>query len=1430
MIGAPPLPPSDTVRSLDTRAASERIRGPIRLIAFCLLLGVLPFVTAPGNIIADTKLDLVINPAGFLCRALSLWDPQQFGQLQDQANGYLFPMGPFFLLGKLAALPPWVIQRLWIGALLVAAFLGTVRLAGRLGIGTPWTRIAAGLAYALSPAALSLLGEISSEWLPAAMLPWILLPLVTATRPADATRPPNATRPAEQPSGSGGRTGRRLGRAAAQSAVAVAMCGGINAAATVAVLVPAVIYLLTVPRPAPRWRLLAWWAPAVVLATAWWSVPLLLLSKYGVSILPYTESAAVTTSVTSLSDILRGTSNWVAYLTVNGQPWYLLGYRIATGVLPTLLTALAAGLGLAGLVSPGLPRQARRFLLCSVLAGLLIISAGHLSSLGNPLATPVDQLINGAASAFRNVRKFDPMIRLPIALGLAHLVAAAQPSWLPGSGSWPAARLRRIVGVAAALAIGLLALPGYQSGLANPGSFRQIPAYWRSAASWLNHRAGYQAVLIVPGAPFGQYLWGSPLDEVLQPLTSTDWAERDLSLIGSPGNERLLDSIDQQLAAGAGSAGLTGLLARMGVKYLVVRNDLDRSVLDGAWPARIHQALAGSPGIRPVAQFGRLPVGSFTPDDAVSNFDSPYPPVQIYQVARPEPVATVQPAAGALRVYGAPESLLTLAGTGLLGSRPVLLNRDDPGQPAAASVLTDSLRRRVRDFGELRTSFSPTLTAGQPAQTFEAADDYLEPGWARYQSVARYQGIANVTASSSASDIGAIPSQWASGLLPYSAVDGDRRTMWESGSWTGPIGQWIQLSFTSPRDPATIQVTFADQAGFGPPVTQVQVSTAAGRVTDPVRATGQPQPLRVPPGRSSWLRITVTRLAATLSAPVGAQVGIVEIAVPGVHASRSIAAPDLHASTDPAVVSLAKAQPQPSSCMLTSLRWVCSPWLATPTEEQYGLNAQFTEATATQASLRGAAILLSPALIQHDARFGRGHVSVSASSTYTSAPEDQAWAAFDGNPATSWVAGAHDAHPTLTIRWWHPRRLTQITIQRPRGAAGLLQVLLAGPRGQVRGGTVSRSGVVRFAPLRTNRLTIRFTPLTVPLQISGVTIPTVRPLRTLSLPFRLACGLGPLVELNGRAVPTRVVGTFADLLTGRPMQFTACRQVRLAAGSDQLTEPATDAFSIQNATLVRPVPALASPAAAPGPARIVSWTPVRRVLQVSAAARSYLVVNENYNPGWRATLHGRPLPALRLDGWKQGWLLPAGASGQVILTFLPNAIYRDSIVGGLAALAFIIVVAGWPVTWRRRRRGVAAGPVARPAAAGRPGPLGRLRRWRPGPRASAVTGTVAAGCLVGLAGCWLGGYPGVAVLLGCTGVFLAAASYRHTSPLWAGLGRPWLAGAALLAAAGFGAAGEQLRLAGHTGAVVTGLWDTVPQVICLVIVARLISALVLPEP
>jgi arabinofuranan 3-O-arabinosyltransferase len=1351
----------------------------IVLLACCLLLALLPFVTAPGNIIADSKLDLSVNPIGYLARAFSLWDPQQFGQLQNQANGYLFPMGPFFAFGRLAAVPAWITQRLWISAVLIAAFLGTERLAGRLGIGAPWTRAVAGLAYALSPMALTLIGEYSGEYLPQAVAPWIIIPLAGAA--LDDGR------------------GHRLWRAAARSAVAVALCSGINAACTAAALVPAVIFILTRPtRPAAlRWRLLAWWAPAVLLATLWWTIPLALLQKYGVSFLPYTESAAATTSATSLDHALLGTENWISYLVVDGQPWWTVGYRLANQALPTLLSGLVAGLGLTGLIRRRMPE--RRFLLCCLLAGLVIISSGHPSP-GDPLAGSVAALINGPAAAFRNLWKFDPLIRLPIALGLAQLLATAR-----------APRRRAVLIVAAGLGIGGLALPAYLSGVANAGSFAQIPSYWTAAASWLNSRAGHQAVLLVPGATFGQYVWGSPLDDVLQPLTTVDWAERDISTISTPGNERLLDAVDQQLAEGAGSAGLTRLIARMGVKYVVVRDDLDRTVLMGAWPARVNQALAESPGMTEVATFGPL-VGSAAPDDA-TNLDPPYPAVEIYQVAGAEPVATVQPAAGTLRVYGAPESMLTLADEGLLADRPVLLNDDGAGLPVAGTASTDSLRRTTRDFGELRSSYSPTMTATQPADTFWATGDYLEPGWSEYYSVARYTGIKDVTASSSASYPQTIPALWASGLLPYAAVDGDLRTKWESGDWTGPVGQWIREDFDAPLPLSRIRVAFVDNGAIGPPVSRVIVSTAAGQVTDAVQVTSQPQWLRVPAGRSGWLRITITGLAWQPVLALGAEAAISDIAVPGVQAGRTIVAPGVPGG-DPSVVVLAKAQPQPSGCMLGSLGWACDPTLATPTQEQYGFDHTFYERSPQRSTvpgltvpgltvpgltMSGSAVLVDPSLADRYARVGAGGATATASSTYTDDPQDQARSAFDGNQATSWIASGQDPRPTLTVGWRKARTIRRVTIERPPGTSALLPVLITGSGGQARGAMLSgASSVVTFAAMRTTSLTFAFSPVQAPLQITDVAIGGVPFLSTPSVPFRLRCGLGPLIELNGKTVPTRVSGTFAALLTGQPLRFTACSPVTLAAGANQVVEPSSDAFSVQDVVLDAAPVAPARPATA---AVIRSWTSSVRTLAVSAAASSYLVVNENFNAGWRAVIDGRQLRAVELDGWKQAWLLPAGTSGVVTLTYQPNRPYLAAVIGGLALLALIMLAAAWPDRWRFRLR--------------------RMRPRRMQPRRIRPPAVLVAGILLPATGFWLAGYPGALIVPAATALFVVAVRRAGRSPFWSGLSRPWLLACLMLAASVGAATGQHLLLAGSSGGLVTALDTEVPQVICLLIVARL---------
>jgi len=1422
MIDAPQRPAQPTPSALLQRlihACRTWLTAPAGrsrwLLLSCLALVALAFVSHPGQIISDTKLDLAINPAGFMARALQLWDPSQFGQLQDQAVGYIFPVGPLFLLAKAAAVPAWVAQRIWIALMLLAAFLGVVRLADRLGIGTPVTRIAAGFGYALAPNALGMLGTLSSEFLPIAMLPWILIPLVRVAAAGPVT------------STTGTRTSGRL-TAAAQSAVAVALCSGINAAATCAVLIPPVIFLVTAPRPVPRWRIMAWWAPAVLLATFWWTFPLLLQLKYGASVLPYTESAALTTPPTSLFNTLRGTENWITYLAVDGKPWEPVAYRISTGALPTILTALIAGGGLAGLTSRRLPH--RRFLLATLLAGILIIVAGYAGAFGSPFAGAVGNLINGPLAPFRNLRKFDPLIRLPIALGLAALPASVRIR-----------RPRLATSAAVAVAIGLLALPVYVSGLGMDGSFTRIPGYWLSAASWLNRHAGDQGILEEPGARFGQYTWGSPMDDVLQPFLTGNWASVQNSDLGSVGNMRLLEAIDRQISAGDGSPGLATVLAGMGVKYIVVRNDLIRDDLYGAWAARIHQALDGSPGIVKVAQFGSAPAGTHRAGNATSSFDAPYPPVEVYRVESADPVATIQPAAEAVRVYGAPESVLALADDKVLAGQPVLLNNDDPAAHAGYTVVTDSLRRVVRNFGEIRIDYSQTQTAAAPLNSFDTVTDFTEPGWNRYVAVAKYFGIANVTASSAQSGIRGPPAQFGTGLMPFSAIDGNLATMWESNSATG-IGQRIRIGFLTRLNPRTVRVAFADTAAVGPAVARVVIQTAAGRVADAVRNTGGFQTLRVPAGPTRWLQITIAAFRHERRKPVRDQAGIREILIPGVHPSRTIKAPTVRLArgADPSAVVLAKAEPQPSGCMLTPARWVCSPGLIRPTEEQYGFDESFTVSQPETATLSGVAVLTSPRLIEADAFPGGDQPEVTASSAYTADPEDQGYSAFDGNPLTAWISAPADAHPTLTIRWPGVRSVGSITITRPPGEARPLPVRITGSGGQVRTGVVGRPGAaVAFAPMRTSSLTLNFTPAHRPVQITDVTIPGVRPLRFGGTrPVSLPCGRGPDIRVNGTLIATRAVGTYADLLDGRPLAFSACSPVPVARRLNRVVEPSSDAFSVQS-VLLRAATAHLVSAAAGGTARVVLWTSSTRVVRVSAHPASYLTVAENFNAGWQATLHGRALRPVRLDGWEQAWLLPAGSAGRVTLSYGPEGPFRLSVFGGLAALLIVMIIAWAP--WRRRSAVGEPAPVGRYAGPGSPEPAvpGDVGATQPEAVPAApgrqygfpkrtwpviwgiqapivVTALVLAAC----GGLWIGGYLAALLIPAGTAVFLAAEESRGQFEVARWLASAWLTVGLLAAAAVCVVLG--LRLTGGASSV---LVHSLPQLLCLAIVARLTAAL-----
>ena len=94
----------------------------------------------------------------------------------------------------------------------------------------------------------------------------------------------------------------------------------------------------------------------------------------------------------------------------------------------------------------------------------------------------------------------------------------------------------------------------------------------------------------------------------------------------------------------------------------------------------------------------------------------------------------------------------------------------------------------------------------------------------------------------------------------------------------------------------------------------------------------------------------------------------------------------------------------------------------------------------------------------------------------------------------------------------------------------------------------------------------------------------------------------------------------------------------------------------------------------------------------ASQASRVLVVPESINPGWTArTADGTTLHPVTVNGWQQGWVVPEGTSGTVTLTFGSNAVYRAGIIGGLALLPILTLLALVPA---RRPP-----PVAEPGAA-----------------------------------------------------------------------------------------------------------------------------------
>ncbi|QDQ90867.1 DUF3367 domain-containing protein [Rhodococcus sp. WB9] len=1299
----------------------------------------LAFLQTPGRLAADTKYDLSQNPIGFLERAAHQWSSQApMGQVQNQAYGYFFPHGAFFALGDVLSVPPWITQRVWWALLLVAGFWGIVRLAEALGVGSRSSRIIAGVAFAFSPRVLTTLGSISSETLPMMLAPWVLLPVVVALSHVSdkASRDTRWHSPA---------------RLAAQSALAVALMGAVNAVATVAACLVAALWWIS-HRPNRRWWVFtAWWFPFLALATLWWIVPLLLLGKVSPPFLDYIESSGVTTQWTSLAEILRGTDSWTPFV----SPERIAGAVLVTQPAAVAATGLIAAAGLAGLCMRSMPARGRLTLILFV--GVAGLAAGYIGELGSPFAEQVRLFLDSTGAPLRNVHKLEPLVRLPLVLGLAHLLAK-----VPLPGSVPVARWRSAFAhperepMVAVTSLVLVALTlatslAWTGKLAPRGTYPEVPDYWQQAASWLEDNAGgtspdgsdAERALVVPGAPFGSQLWGLTRDEPMQALASTPWASRDAVPLTPPGTIRAMDSIQRLVTDGRPSDGMAQTLLGQGIHYLVLRNDLDPETSRSTRPLLAHQAVTGSPGLTQVAEFGE-DIGPGDVEGLVIDSDlrPRYPAIEIFEVSMPDGSPTTSGPYtanldGVPRVQGGPESLQRLRENGVLpGAGPVLLAADAKraGLPVDDVTVTDTPRNRETDYGQVDNHSSALRTPDDARRTFNLVPDYPVADTPLVEG--QWEG-ATLSVSSAASDAtqlgGASPASSAA-----ATVDGDPATGWFSNGIERALGQWLQIDFDTPLTSSLLHIT-TSPAAIGAPVRWMEVSTPNGSTAVKVDAPGKPIAVSVPGGVTPWVRITATR---TENGSAGTQFGISEVSVEDFSQRDAPVTVPIRYRTvlpptpDGATVSewdLSQELPGRNACAEAPDRVRCSNAFVLPPEEvgtfERTLSVPEPTAVTPQLMLRARhGAPLEELLTQRDRPSAHGTSNIADL-------RGSAFAATDNDPRTSWSAmqdttTGKGAKPTLPIDLPEPTLVTGLQLTPSLGAVPAAPDRVAVDLGngpQVRD-VDEDDGTVTVEPRVTDRIVLSLVSWKSTLDQNalgfaqlqpaglaevgvlgedGVLLPGSGPADDAGArPVTVPCEEGPVVTVGGQPVRTSVTATVGQLLSGDPVPASLCDTagpVPLGAGSQDVTVDPGSAFFVDSLRLD------AGPQAQAVPTEQVSttaWTENHRELTVPHSdAERVIVVPESTNVGWVATApDGSELTPIVVDGWQQGWILPAGTEGTVTLDFPTDHWYRLGIFGGLLLLIPLIAAALWP----RRARERDPGPAPRTWGSATVGWLGIL--------------------------------------------------------------------------------------------------------------------------
>ena len=557
-------------------------------------------------------------------------------------------------------------------------------------------------------------------------------------------------------------------------------------------------------------------------------------------------------------------------------------------------------------------------------------------------------------------------------------------------------------------------------------------------------------------------------------------------------------------------------------------------------------------------------------------------------------------------------------------------------------------------------------------------------------------GARSIEVSSSASDANAYggAQPW---HVPYAALDGDPATSWRSDpAVSSEHARWT-LHLSENRSVKGLQVRFDSVGGRRP--TQVKISGQGGAALVDVPTDDRAVSVSLA-GTTNWLRIETA--AAKGSGP-GA-LGLAEVTLPGLSVRRTLRTVPTPRGAATSAVVLDVADGARDACYELLLNWLCSEDVARPGEEDEGIDRTLALGKTSTFSL-SAQVRAVPGKALDDLLQRGNPVAVTASSSAVGDPEGRPPVVLDGDLGTGWRAAPGDKDPSLHVAWSTPQRLSglRLLIDPSLAVSRARSVEVVSVDG-TRSGKVDALGLVTFPDLTTRAITVHLRRPAVAVTVNPYTTQSallpvgLSELDVIGLSLRgsgptrfvLPCGRAPDITIDRQVVHTAVTITRPQLLGLARVPLRICSSEAVTAG------PGSRVVS-RASQLLRPVALTMTgsiaTAAPTMPVTTRRWQATLRQVGVPARDEPMLLrVHENTNPGWVASLAGKSLRPVVLDGWQQGWLVPAGPAGTVSLTYAPDVLYRRALLFGALAALFLLALA--------LRGGAGASEASGPRAAG----------------------------------------------------------------------------------------------------------------------------------